>query len=173
MRTLAFLLALALGAAAQAAPVADPVYTELRNARPDGRRVPVQGLALERDVFQLRFDSGAFHFLAPVQGRTVGAVFIGQGSLRLVPATPAESRQLALAAGGDKTFESLTEEFDELVLLFADDTAAEIQLHAPSRPARPTRRRSRPGRRTSSGSARTSRPTSTSASCRTSSTPPA
>lgn len=131
MRTLAFLLALALGAAAQAAPVADPVYTELRNARPDGRRVPVQGLALERDVFQLRFDSGAFHFLAPVQGRTVGAVFIGQGSLRLVPATPAESRQLALAAGGDKTFESLTEEFDELVLLFADDTAAEIQLHAP------------------------------------------
>ena len=130
MKTALYLLILSLAAAAQAAPVADPVYTELRNARPDGRRVPVQGLTLERDVFQFRFDSGAFHFLAPVQGRTVGAVFVGQGSLKLVPATPSETRHLALASGGDKSFERLAEDFDELVLLFADDTAAEIQLHA-------------------------------------------
>lgn len=126
-----FVVTLALGSAVHAAPVADPTYTELRNARPDGRRVPVQGLTLERDIFQFRFESGAFHLLAPVAGRTVGAVFVGQGSLKLAPATPAETRQLALASGGDKGFESLTEDFDELVLLFADDTAAEIQLHAP------------------------------------------
>lgn len=132
-----FVLALALGAAVQAAPVADPTYTELRKAGPDGRRVPVQGLTLERDVFQLRFESGAFHFLSPVGERTVGAVFVGQGSLKLAPATPAETRQLALASGGDKGFESLTEEFDELVLLFADDTAAEIQLHAPAQTGAP------------------------------------
>ena len=126
-----FVLALFLTGAVHAAPMADPTYTELRKARPDGRRVPVQGLTLDRDVFHFQFSSGAFHFLAPVGGRTVGAVFVGQGSLKLVPATPAETRQLALASGGDKSFESLTEEFDELVLLFADDTAAEIQLHAP------------------------------------------
>ncbi|MFP5288976.1 MAG: hypothetical protein ACLGI9_24780, partial [Thermoanaerobaculia bacterium] len=106
-------------------------YTQLRNARPDGRRVPVQGLTLERDVFRFQFDSGAIHFLAPVEGRTVGAVFVGKGSLKLAPATQAETRQLALASGGDKGFESLNEELDELVLLFADDTAAEIQIHAP------------------------------------------
>ena len=126
-----FVLALSLAGAVQAAPLTDPTYAELRNARPDGRKVPVQGLTLERDVFRFQFDSGAFHFLAPVEGRTVGAVFVGQGSLKLVPATQAETRQLALASGGDKGFESLTEEFDELVLLFADDTAAEIQIHAP------------------------------------------
>ncbi|MFL6201821.1 MAG: M1 family metallopeptidase [Thermoanaerobaculia bacterium] len=126
-----FVLALFLTGAVHAAPVADPTYTELRKARPDGRRVPIQGLTLDRDVFHFQFESGAFHFLAPVEGRTVGAVFVGKGSLKLVPATPAETRQLALASGGDKSFESLTEEFDELVLLFADDTAAEIQLHAP------------------------------------------
>lgn len=108
----------------------DPAYSALRSARPDGRKVPVQGLTLERDVFQFRLDSGAIHLLAPVEGRTVGAVFVGQGSLRLVPATPAESRQLALASGGDQGFEALTEEFDELVLLFADETAEEIQRHA-------------------------------------------
>ncbi|MES1244939.1 MAG: hypothetical protein ABUT39_25245, partial [Acidobacteriota bacterium] len=106
----------------------DPTYKELRNARPDGRRVPVQGYVLERDVFRFQFDSGAFHFLSPVAGRTVGAVFVGQGSLRLSPATPSERRQLALAAGGDKDFETLTEEFDELVLLFGGDTADQIQL---------------------------------------------
>lgn len=125
-----FVLALSFTGTIHAAPVVDPTYAELRNARLDGRRVPVQGLTLERDVFQFRFDSGTFHFLAPVEGRTVGAVFVGQGSLKLVPATPAETRQLALASGGDKSFESLNEEFDELVLLFADDTAAEIQIHA-------------------------------------------
>jgi hypothetical protein len=124
-----FVLFLAVVSAVHAEP--DPTYKALRGARPDGRRVPVQGLTLERDVFRFQFDSGAFHFLAPVAGRTVGAVFVGQGSLRLSPATPSERRQLALAAGGDKDFETLTEEFDELVLLFGDDTAEEIQLHAP------------------------------------------
>ncbi len=122
-------LSLVLAAAAHADP--DPAYKALRSARPDGRKVPVQGLTLERDVFRFQFDSGAFHFLAPVAGRTVGAVFVGQGSLRLSPATPSERRQLALAAGEGKDFETLTEDFDELVLLFGDDTAEEIQLHAP------------------------------------------
>ena len=129
------LLFLVLATAAWAEP--DPTYKELRNARPDGRKVPVQGLTLDRDVFRFQFDSGAFHLLSPVAGRTVGAVFVGQGSLRLSPARPSERRQLALAAGGDKDFETLTEEFDELVLLFGDDTAEEIQLQTPAQAGAP------------------------------------
>jgi peptidase M1-like protein len=128
-----------LPAAAFAAPVPDPTYTALRGARPDGRTVPVTGLVLERDVFRFQFDSGAFHFLAPVGGRTVGAVFVGKGSYRLSPATPNERRQLALASGGDKSFETLSDEFDDLVLLFADDTAQEVELHAQARPGSPDR----------------------------------
>src|SRR3954447_18827024 len=122
---LVFALLLLLPAALPAAP--DPSYTELRNARRDGRTVPVSGLVLERDAFRFQFDSGAFHFLAPVGGRTVGAVFVGHGSYRLSPATENERRQLALASGGDKGFETLADEFDDLVLLFADDTAQEIE----------------------------------------------
>src|SRR5436305_3182679 len=122
--------------AALAAP--DPTYTALRAARPDGRMVPVKGMTLERDVFRFQFDSGAFYFLAPVEGRTVGAVFVGHGSYRLSPATPNERRHLALASGGDKSsFETLSDEFDDLVLLFADDTAQEIELHAPARTGPP------------------------------------
>lgn len=64
-------LAAALAAPLQAAP--DPTYTALRNARPDGRKIPVQNLILERDAFRFQLDSGALYLLAPVEGHTVGA----------------------------------------------------------------------------------------------------
>lgn len=130
------LLVLALPGMGMAAP--DPSYAALRNARPDGRTVPVSGLVLERDAFRFQFDSGAFHFLAPVEGRTVGAVFVGRGSYRLSPATENERRQLALSSGADRSgFETLADGFDDLVFLFADDTAQEIELHAPVRKGTP------------------------------------
>jgi hypothetical protein len=132
-RKLSFaLLGLALILPSLASAATDPTYAELRAARPDGRSVPVKGLVLERDVFRFQFDSGAFHFLRPVGGRIVGAVFAGQGSYQLSPATVTERKHLALASGGDRqSFETLTDEFDSLLLLFGDDTAQEIELHAP------------------------------------------
>src|SRR5436309_12068047 len=84
----------------------DPTYAALRGARPDGRKIPVQSLVLERDAFGFQLDSGALHLLAPVQGHTIGAVFVGQGSYRLSPATPNEARQLAIYAGANKGFEA-------------------------------------------------------------------
>ncbi|MBV8203156.1 MAG: hypothetical protein JOZ15_21280, partial [Acidobacteria bacterium] len=119
----------AVGAGAAAA--SEPSYAALRGMRPDGRVAAVQGLALDRDAFHFEFESGAFHFLTPVGGRTVGAVFLGHGTLRLNPATAAERRQLALELGEGKEFEVFTDSFEELVLLFADDTAQEIGLAAP------------------------------------------
>lgn len=125
----ALLLAAAVVPALQAAP--DPTYAAVRGARPDGRRIPVRDLVLERDAFRFQFDSGEIHFLAPVEGRTFGAVFVGQGSYRLTPATRNERRHLALVSGGGQDFETLSDNFEDLLLLFADDTAAELQLHAP------------------------------------------
>ena len=130
-RPLALLALLLLPLAAFAAPSPDPTYAALRAARPDGRTVPVHGLVLERDAYRFQFDSGAFYFLAPVEGRTVGAVFVGHGSYRLSPATENERKHLALASGAGEGFETLTDDFDDLVLLFADDTAQEIEQHAP------------------------------------------
>ncbi|HEV8580925.1 MAG TPA: M1 family aminopeptidase [Thermoanaerobaculia bacterium] len=124
-----------LPVAVSAAP--DATYAALRAARPDGRMVTVQNLVLERDVFRFQFDSGVFHFLAPVAGRTVGAVFVGHGRYRLSPATENERRQLGLSAGADKGFETLSDEFDDLVLLFGDDTAQEIESNVPARQGAP------------------------------------
>ncbi len=118
----------------------DTVYAALRAAKPDGRTLPVTGLVLERDAFRFEFASGTFHFLAPVEGRTIGAVFLGQGTFRLTPATPGERRRLALDSGSDpKTFETLTDSFTRLVLLFGDDTAAELALSAPIQTGAPNR----------------------------------
>jgi hypothetical protein len=140
-RSFLFVLLLALALFPLAASAAtDPTYAALRAARPDGRTVPVSGLVLERDAFRFQFDSGVFHFLAPVGGRTVGAVFVGRGSYRLSPASENERRQLALASGGDKGFETLADEFDDLVLLFADDTAQEIEQHAAAKAGAPDSR---------------------------------
>jgi len=123
-----FLLAAALAAPLQAAT--DPTYAALRGAKPDGRKIPVQGLILERDAFRFQLDSGALYLLAPVEGRTIGAVFVGQGSYKLSPATPNESRQLALSSGADKGFEALTDTFDNLLLFFTDGTLAELETKA-------------------------------------------
>jgi hypothetical protein len=118
-------------AAAAPAAVPDPTYAALRAARPDGRFAAVHNLALDRDAYHFELESGTFHFLEPIAGRTIGAVFLGRGTLRLNPATPAERRQLALELGEGKEFEVFTDHFEELVLLFCDDTAQEIALAAP------------------------------------------
>jgi hypothetical protein len=128
-------LALPLLAAALAAPLqaaTDPTYAALRGAKPDGRKIPVHGLVLERDAFRFQLDSGALYLLASVEGRTVGAVFVGQGSYRLTPSTPYELRQLALSSGHDREpgFEALTDSFESLLLLFTDGTMAELEKHA-------------------------------------------
>jgi hypothetical protein len=121
----------AAGAAGTVGAATDPTYAALRAARPDGRVAAVHGLVLDRDVFHFELESGTVHFLEPVAGRTIGAVFLGRGTLRLSPASAAERRQLALELGEGKDFEVLTDSFDELVLLFGDDTAQEIALAAP------------------------------------------
>ncbi|HET9192153.1 MAG TPA: M1 family aminopeptidase [Vicinamibacterales bacterium] len=103
-------------------------YRDLRASRPDGRTIPVKRLILERDAYRLTLESGAVHLLAPLGRDTFGAVFIGQGSYLLNPATPAERRHLQLVAGAKDV---LTDRFSKLILLFTDKTAAEVLAHAP------------------------------------------
>ncbi len=120
------LVGLLAAAPETASALEDPTYAALRAARPDGRRVAVENLVVERDVLRFQFDAGAFHWLSPVDGRTVGGVFLGAGSYRLTPATESERRHLALVTG-EEGLEVLSDSFDALVLLFVDETAGEIE----------------------------------------------
>ena len=118
------------------AVAAVPEYQAIRAARPDGHVSTVTNLVLARDAYRIEFRSGTFHFLAPSGGKVFGAVFLGDGSYTLTPATPAERQQLRLETK-DASLDILTDRFDEMVLLFTDGTADEIQKAAPATTAAP------------------------------------
>ena len=123
---LGILWPLALLATAIAFGESHPVYTALRAARPSGPAVSVTDLSIERDVFRFRFEKGVFQFLAPVEGRVTGAVFVGEGSWELRPALEVERRHLEMLTG-EKDLEVLSDRFEALALMFTDDTETEIR----------------------------------------------
>jgi hypothetical protein len=128
MRVIACLLVLvASTASAQDATE----YRDLRAARPDGRKVSVKDLVLERDAYRITFRSGVVHLLAPLGTDTFGAVFIGEGEYVLNPATPAERQHLQLVTNS-ANLEVLRDRFSKLILFFTDRSAAEILAHAPA-----------------------------------------
>lgn len=91
-------------------------------AVPD-RVAEVRKLELRRDVARFTLEEGVIGLLSPVGDRTVGAVFRGKGVFSFAPATPAEQDRLARF---EKTT-ALEVPFTDLVLLFADNTLAELE----------------------------------------------
>lgn len=91
----------------------DPTYRAVRDAKPDGRSIALTNFTFERDVYRLTLN-GALHLLAPADGKTFGAVFIGQGSYELRPASSAERRQLAINTSDEK-LEILSDTFEHAV----------------------------------------------------------
>jgi len=114
-RNLTLVLSLVVCVAAFAA--SDPSYVALRASRPDGRTIALNNFVFDRDVLHFTLN-GKLHLLAPVEGKTAGAVFIGQGTYELKPATPQEQRQLVLNTGDDK-LETLSDQFDSAIFLGA------------------------------------------------------
>jgi len=108
---------------------ADPTYTALRASRPDGRTITLTNYVFDRDVLHFTLN-GKLHLLAPVEGKTSGAVFIGQGSYELKPATNYERRQLAINSGDDK-LTSIVDQFDSAVFLGTALVAAAEKAGAP------------------------------------------
>ena len=108
---------------------ADSVYQQLRLNADNrdaftGDVASVSNLVLKRDAATFTFGSGEIYFIAPVDGRTTGAVFIGEGELSLTPPTEAEKNSLAIFTDKQQT---LTEPFTQLVLRFTDKTFDEIK----------------------------------------------
>ena len=120
---------LALAARTPAAPT-DATYAALRAARPAGNGIGISGLTLERDAHRFTFKKGSLFFLPPVDGRVMGAVFLGEGEYELTPAADDERRHLGLVLGEKAAIPSLVDTFDTAVLLFTDGTADELKSHA-------------------------------------------
>jgi hypothetical protein len=113
-----FVVAATAALCASAFAASDPTYTALRAARPDGHFIALNNFTFDRDVYHFTLN-GNLYLVAQAGGKTAGAVFVGQGSYTLTPATPMELRTLSLYAGDDKLTQ-LTENFDRAVFF---DTA--------------------------------------------------
>jgi len=111
-------VAAALFATSLFADNADPTYTALRASRPDGRTIAVTNLTFDRDVIHIGLN-GTLHLLAPVDGKTPGAVFVGQGTYELKPAAKTDLRSLQLNTGDDK-LTSLADKFETAVFFGTD-----------------------------------------------------
>ena len=114
----------------------DPVYTLYRNLSQapgsfTGEYVTVNNLNFKRDAADFLLKSGELYFLAPVNGKTTGAVFIGDGEFKLNPPVEAERKMLNFFTESPQ----LTEQFGSLVLFFSDDTYNEIRNSPAGSPA--------------------------------------
>lgn len=100
------------------------IVDSMRHLTPDPTRVAtVRHLVLTRDVGTLTLDAGTIALLAPVGGRTIGAVFIGSGRFTFAPPTGVERENLGRFF--DKKTQ-LDEPITGAVLLFTDSTLAAL-----------------------------------------------
>lgn len=114
----------AVPASAQQAPEFQRWYEGLRDLAPDPTRgATVEGLTLVRDVGTFHFELGRIHLLEPIAGRTVGAVFVGQGRFEMTAPDPVEQAQLERAYGASE----VSSAFRSAVLLFTDFTLGDLE----------------------------------------------
>ena len=112
------------GAVSAPAATYEQRYAEVMALEPRADRVAeVNKLVLKRDVAEFTLTSGTLYLLSSVGGRTVGAVFKGQGTFSFSPPTSIEQDRLVRF---EKT-PSLKAPFTDVVLLFADRTLAELE----------------------------------------------
>ena len=101
-----------------------PVYDELRNMTPRKDRVaPVHDLTLRRDAIEFKLAQGGISLLTSVAGRTVGAVFVGAGSVSFAPPWDVERAQL-LHVLGDTVLDA---PISAVAFVFADSTQGELE----------------------------------------------
>src|SRR5947207_830969 len=101
----------------------DPLYVQLRHIALQPEAIPVKNLTLKRDAGTFVFKSGAFHLLAPVNGKITGAVFTGDATFAIKPPIEVERRYLGTLTKG-QPFE---EEFSGAVFRFTDGSEEEIK----------------------------------------------
>ncbi len=107
---------------ASPAPNSDPTYQALRSLTLSGEALNVSNFELKREVATFHLRSGTICFVAPVNGKVTGAVFIGDGNLILNPPPP-ERGMLKLLTKE----EEFSETFTQMVLRFTDSTYQDIK----------------------------------------------
>jgi len=91
----------------------------------------VENLTLTRDVGTFTMTEGELYLLTPVNGRIVGALFSGTGTVDYVPPTKEERAQLRRFFD----IEEIHVEINQFFILFGDSTLKELHRHVQFAPA--------------------------------------
>ncbi len=105
----------------------DGIYSTLRNLTLGTEAVSISNFDLKRDAGTFRFRSGTVCFVAPVNNRVTGAVFVGDGLFLLNPPFESERKSLAYLTKEPE----FKERFEHLLLRFTDSTYEESKLSKP------------------------------------------
>jgi hypothetical protein len=120
-------LVTALTSQAQQRTVAEryePVFDGFRHMVPQGNRVAtVRNLMLRRDVIEFALEEGKLYAVTPVAGRTIGAVFVGHGSVSFAPPIAIERREVQRVLGDSVLHFRIT----AAAFVFTDSTWAEFE----------------------------------------------
>ena len=100
----------------------DPTYQQLRNLTLGAEAVSVNNLELKREAGTFHLHSGTVCFVAPVEGKVTGAVFVGEGNFILDP--PQSEKTLLKLFTKENEF---SEKFERLVLRFTDSTYDDLK----------------------------------------------
>jgi hypothetical protein len=123
--------ALAVGPDAQCPQTTSGLYARIRSVGLDPQRVyHVRDASIDRPNLHLDLDDGTLAFTEDICGRITGALFEGEGEIRLRPPNRVERGSLALFTG----MAILEEQFTSGYLRFNDDTAAVLQPFLSSAP---------------------------------------
>lgn len=128
LRPLAWLLVLAAPVLATPQPVlgSDSPRELLRRLHSlsldPSRLYEVQDLRLRRDELRVIFEHGRLVFLEPVAGQVTGALFVGEGSIIVMPRQKVEKVQLARFTGAPL----LDERFSSAYLRFTDTAFGDL-----------------------------------------------
>src|SRR5580658_10799205 len=123
--------ALGAGATPDCPQTTSALYARIRSVGLDPQRVyRVREAAIDRPNLHLDFDDGTLAFTEDICGRITGALFEGEGEIRLQPPNRVERGSLALFTG----MAILEEQLTSVYLRFNDDTAAVLQPYLKPEP---------------------------------------
>jgi len=110
------------------------LYARIRSVALDPQHIyHVRNATIDRPGLHLDFDDGTLAFTEDICGRITGALFEGEGEIRLRPPNRVERGSLALFTG----MAILEEQFTSGYLRFNDDTAAVLQPFLKPEPEAP------------------------------------
>jgi Peptidase family M1 domain len=110
---------------AQAAPSPDAsaTYSALRNLALGSESVSISNYDLKRDAATFRFRSGTICFLAPVNNKVTGAVFVGDATFLLNPPFESERKSLEYLTKSSE----FNEHFERALFRFTDSTYDDLK----------------------------------------------